>query len=105
MAQVVSNLVGNALTHGDGAAPIEVALRADEDEVAVQVSNRGEPIPDELAERIFEPFQQGDREGRAHGLGLGLFIVQQIVNAHGGRVSVRSSADDTCFTVCLKRAS
>jgi signal transduction histidine kinase len=103
MAQVVSNLVGNAITHGDGSAPIEVQLRADEAEVAVAVKNRGEPIPEELAGRIFEPFQQGDRDGTRGGLGLGLFIVQQIVSAHGGTVSVRSSHDDTCFTVCLKR--
>jgi signal transduction histidine kinase len=78
-------------------------LRAHGCDVTVAVSNRGEPIPEELATRIFEPFQQGEREGHTRGLGLGLYIVQQIVSAHGGQISLRSNADHTCFTVCLKR--
>jgi signal transduction histidine kinase len=98
---VLSNLVGNALTHGAREARIEVALRRDGDQALCDVSNGGPPIPDAVAARIFEPFQQGPSDGAPRGLGLGLYIVRQIVEAHGGRVTVRCADGRTCFRVQL----
>jgi PAS domain S-box-containing protein len=103
MGQVISNLVGNALTHGDREAPVTVALRSDHASVWLAVSNRGPAIAADVLGKLFEPFWQGARSGaaRSRGLGLGLFIVQQIVQAHGGEITVQSQDDQTTFTVCL----
>jgi signal transduction histidine kinase len=105
LAQVVSNLVGNALQHGDRAAPVQVSIEgARPDDVCIIVANRGR-IPPELLPHIFEPFRGGaERSGGGERLGLGLFIVQEIVRAHQGTVSVRSGEDQgTQFVVQLPR--
>jgi signal transduction histidine kinase len=72
--------------------------------LVVEVHNRGEPIPQDLLPRIFDPFRRAtDRRGK-EGLGLGLYIVGQIVAAHGGEVSVRSTAGEgTTVTVTMPR--
>ncbi len=95
LSQVVSNLLGNALQHGDPSAPILLNISGD-DAVAlkIQICNRG-TIPPELMNSIFEPFQSGRASHK--GLGLGLYIASQYVQAHGGEVVVRS--DDTEGTV------
>jgi signal transduction histidine kinase len=92
--QVVSNLVGNALRHGDEAHPIEVTVTVDEKTVAVAVHNFGPPIDPAVLPMLFDPFQRGHRQlGPADGLGLGLYISERIVTAHGGRIGVSSSAE------------
>ncbi|HYD40070.1 MAG TPA: PAS domain-containing sensor histidine kinase [Anaeromyxobacter sp.] len=105
LAQVISNLVGNAVQHGVG--PIEVAVRtAPDDEVQLSVHNGGAPIPPEVLPQIFEPFRRGDRHGgdEKGSVGLGLFIVREVVRAHGGEVEVRSDASSgTTFTIRLPR--
>jgi signal transduction histidine kinase len=75
------------------------------DAVLLSVSNRGPTIPPALIERLFEPFQQGAEsdDGRPRGLGLGLFIVREIVRAHDGAIDVRSGDDLTTFAVTLPR--
>ncbi|MFP2908556.1 PAS domain-containing protein [Pyxidicoccus sp. 3LFB2] len=104
LAQVVSNLVGNALEHGDAQAPVRVELRADGPDVVLSVHNRGTPVPAELLPHIFDPFKQARGTSSRRGLGLGLYIAQQLVRAHGGSITVRSSPDDgTEFTVRLPR--
>jgi PAS domain S-box-containing protein len=107
MAQLLSNLVANALSHGARESPVRVALAAEDDVVLLRVTNRGPTIPPELVDRLFEPFQQGAESGgqRQRGLGLGLFIVREIVRAHGGTIDVRSSDDLTTFAVTLPRAA
>jgi len=105
LAQVVSNLVGNALTHGQ--TDTEVRIEADgtlADQVVICVANTGS-IPADVIPHIFEPFRAGQRErGHSEGLGLGLYIVQQIVQAHGGKVAVRSGdSNQTAFTVTVPR--
>jgi signal transduction histidine kinase len=96
--QAISNLVGNATRYGGGRAAIQA--RRVGDGVEVRVHNDGPPIEPELLPVIFEPFERGDREGR--GLGLGLFIVREITQAHGGRVSVDSSErNGTTFVLTL----
>jgi len=99
MAQVVSNLVANAILYGDGS--VEVRLRSADGFAFLEVQNRGRPIPAELLPRIFEPFRRGARETRAQGLGLGLFITERIVAAHGGKIDVRSGAEETKFSISL----
>jgi PAS domain S-box-containing protein len=104
LAQVVSNLVGNALQHGARDTPVQVALREEGSEVVLTVTNQGAPIPEALLPHVFDPFQRAADSGR-EGLGLGLYIVEQIVQAHGGTIAVCSSAAaGTTFTVRLPRA-
>jgi PAS domain S-box-containing protein len=108
IAQVVSNLVANALTHGSVDAPIQLSLFEDGESVALAVTNRGPTIPDDAIGRLFEPFWQapgGDGAPRRdRGLGLGLYIVREIVAAHGGTIDVSSRDGVTTFTVRLPRS-
>jgi signal transduction histidine kinase len=110
LAQVLSNLVANALEHGGADVPVFVRSYPCEELLAVEVHNPGAPIPEHLLATLFEPFRraggasQAQGKRRRGGLGLGLYIVKEIVEAHGGRVSVRSCAGEgTTFTVLLPR--
>ena len=106
LARVFTNLVGNALKHGRQDAPVRVEVDATGAAVRCLVGNLGAPISGALLPNLFDPFRQGHaiRSGSADGLGLGLFIAQQIVVAHGGRIGVRSSAEDgTQFSFDLSR--
>ena len=89
LQQVISNLVGNALEHSSGA--VSVHIEGDGHDVVLSVHNDGEPIPPEVLPVLFEPFQRGDQG--PHGLGLGLYIVREVIRRHGGRIDVRSSPD------------
>lgn len=102
MSQVVQNLIANALQHGAPRAPVVVETRAEPDAMVLEVSNQGQAIPAELLPDLFEPFRRG-AQGKAKNLGLGLFIVREVVRAHGGSVEVRSSGQTTTFTVRLPR--
>lgn len=105
IAQVASNLIGNAIKHGDPGAPISVLLEGTRrDSVALMVKNTGTIAPDVL-EHLFDPFRGGRREpGRAEGLGLGLYIVSKIVQAHQGTVDVKTGpGNETIFQVRLPR--
>jgi signal transduction histidine kinase len=101
--QVLSNLVGNAAHHGDARVPVRVTVDGSTaDGVAITVWNAG-AIPADLVTHVFEPFR-GTKTNRSTGLGLGLYITQQIVEAHGGTVEVRSTMEEgTSFTVRLPR--
>lgn len=101
LAQLVSNLVGNAATYGASNEPITIVSLMSPSLCEVSVHNRGEPIPAELIRTIFEPLRRGDGAiGGEHSIGLGLFIVQAIARAHGGDASVSSTAvEGTRFTV------
>ncbi len=109
MAQVVSNLVGNALQHGARHAPVRVSVSGDDRTVVLAVENQGPAIAPELMPGLFEPFFRGPAPrdtSRGRGLGLGLYIVRQVVDAHGGTVDVDSSEErGTAFTVRLPRSS
>jgi signal transduction histidine kinase len=101
LVQVVSNLVSNALEHGHPESEVRVRATSDGKELRLEVQNDGAPIAPELLPEVFEPFRRGGAAPRG-GLGLGLFIVREIVRAHGGEVSVESdAARGTTFTVRL----
>ena len=108
LAQVVTNLVNNALQHGDEHSPVTVSLASDDGAAVVSVENRGAGIPSELSASLFDPFRRGV-DGRARrpgaaGLGLGLYIVDQIVRSHGGTVNVTSETNGkTVFEARLPR--
>jgi len=105
IAQVASNLIGNALKHGDPDGAVQVALDGTARiSTAFTVTNAG-TIPAELIGHLFDPFRGGQRPaGRGEGLGLGLYIVYQIVKAHRGTVDVESGRDGrTRFRVVLPR--
>jgi phosphoserine phosphatase RsbU/P len=97
LVQAVSNVVGNALQHGDVGTAVRVSLSADDGEATIAVRNEGDPIPASLIPRLFDPFRRGTRDSDAPshgaGLGLGLFIAQQIIRAHHGTIAVSSSAE------------
>jgi len=106
IAQVVANLVTNALKYSPEGSPVRIATRAEMDRVSISVCNQGAPIPPEKLSTIFEPLQRAtadvDKTGRS--VGLGLYIVRHIVDAHGGTIEVRSTeAEGTTFTVRLPR--
>lgn len=104
LGQVLANLLGNAMHHGAPQHPVELHLDGtDTCVVRIRVTNGGE-IPAELQPRLFEPFRGRQSTPDQHqGLGLGLFIVQQIVLAHGGQVQACSEDGSTCFQVTLPR--
>jgi len=111
IGQVFSNLIGNAVKHGSADVPIAVVLNGeDEGEIVATVHNGGTPIPEDDLPRIFEPLCRASTSSRQErndsGLGLGLFIAREIVQAHGGVLGVDSSlANGTTFTMRLPRAS
>jgi signal transduction histidine kinase len=102
LQQVASNLLGNALTHGEPGSPVSITARTDEHDLVLEVWNAGAPIPPESMGKIFEPFWRNSVSPSRNGLGLGLHICSQIVHAHQGRISVTSTAEfGTQFTVRL----
>ncbi len=98
IAQLFSNLLGNALAYGAADRPVRVQAAADGGMFELSVANAGEPIPAAARERLFEPFARGDVRPDQQGLGLGLYIASEIARAHGGRIEVASSDGETRFT-------
>ena len=105
MVQAISNLLGNALHHGRPEAAVQITLDGEAiDSVVLTITNGGS-IPEGIRPHLFDPFRRGsDPTGRAEGLGLGLYIVQQIVLAHGGTIDLLPTDPDvTSFKVTLPR--
>lgn len=98
--QALSNLLANAVQHGGQNIRL-VASGEDQDDVVVTVQNGGDPIPPEQLPSVFDAFKKGDNNPT--GLGLGLFIVREIIQAHMGSITVTSDADATVFTLRLPR--
>jgi signal transduction histidine kinase len=112
LRQVLSNLLNNAIQHGDKHAPVSLSARGEEEAIVLAIANAGKPIPPEALATIFEPLVQvpattSDLTRRPKtSIGLGLFIVREIVLAHHGTIDVQSSAEaGTVFTIRLPRAS
>lgn len=109
LAQVVENLVLNALKYGAEGGTVRVGTRVDGDWLVLHVHNDGPPIPAANVPVIFEPLQRGAADGQHspdRSIGMGLFIVKHLVEAHGGDISVESTAaDGTTFAVRLPRGA
>jgi PAS domain S-box-containing protein len=108
MAQVVMNLASNALKYSPPGTPVTVRTRGERDAVVLEVHNRGEPIAPERLPHVFKPLSRGAAkvDVQTRSIGLGLFIVDSIVRAHGGGVTVTSTgAEGTTFTVRLPRGT
>ena len=108
LRQVLSNLVGNAIEHGDECGPIEVVARSEGSTVVLTVTNRGPVIASSALPTLFDPFVRATStptsNKRRGGIGLGLYIARAIVIAHGGTIAVASSEETgTVFTVGLPR--
>jgi signal transduction histidine kinase len=109
MQQVITNLLNNAAQYRGKEHPVTIFARGDQDEVVVQVKNRGPVIPSEFLQAIFDPLVQlsvgEQQEGRpSTSLGLGLFIAREITTAHGGTIEAESSvASGTIFTLRFPR--
>ena len=99
--QVLNNLLSNAIRYAAG-APLEVSLFQEGDTAVLEVSDRGPGIPEEALPRIFERFERASEIRHHGGLGLGLYVVRQIVQAHKGKVTVKNRpGGGACFTVRL----
>jgi two-component system sensor histidine kinase/response regulator len=105
LAQVASNLLGNALQHGDDSDAVKVKVDGARSEAVVMAVENSGTIPPDLLPQLFDPFRGAQRQtGRTEGLGLGLYIVHQIVLAHGGSVDVKSGDNNrTTFIVRIPR--
>jgi signal transduction histidine kinase len=98
LAQLLSNLLGNALTYGTPTQPIQVRATTDGQSFELSVANAGDPIPPAALDRLFQPFTRGAVRPSQQGLGLGLFIASEVARAHGGTLGVESSPTETRFT-------
>ncbi|WPN49014.1 MULTISPECIES: PAS domain-containing sensor histidine kinase [unclassified Pseudomonas] len=103
--QIIGNLVANSVAYGDLKQPITIISRIDDDVASVSVHNAGPAITQSLIDVLFEPMTRGtESDSELRSVGLGLFIVREIAQAHGGDVSVSSSAENgTVFSVCFPR--
>ena len=106
LMQVLVNLLDNALKYSAEGSPVDLRTRGEPAAVVLEVHNTGEPIPPSLLPILFEPFRRGAQSEQMvkMSLGLGLYIVQEIVRAHGGSVDVDSAPESgTTFRVRLPR--
>jgi signal transduction histidine kinase len=101
IAQLLANLLSNALVHGSVDQPVGVVARRDGDLFILSVTNAGEPIAKETQQRLFHPFSRGSSAKHQEGLGLGLYIAYQIAAAHNGTLSVDSTPASTTFTLSM----
>lgn len=109
LEQVLWNLLDNAARYGDRTVPIQLGLGLDGETAFLEVRNHGPAIPPDQREALFEPYRRArigpPRDGRGDGLGLGLYIIREIVVAHGGEIALASDAETgTAFTVSLPRS-
>jgi signal transduction histidine kinase len=107
LQQVLRNLLSNAISYGSPNTPVRVALYGEERDIRLEVTNSGPTIDPSTLRQIFDPLARGsaasDRHDTRGSLGLGLFIVRSIAEAHGGDVEVRSGGGETTFVVRLRR--
>ncbi|SEQ22512.1 PAS/PAC sensor signal transduction histidine kinase [Faunimonas pinastri] len=101
IAQLVSNLLGNALTHGAEDQPISMTARTDSGVLSISVANGGTPISPSAMEHLFQPFFRGGIQPSKQGLGLGLHIASEIAKAHRGTLVAQSSSSETRFTFSM----
>jgi signal transduction histidine kinase len=101
IAQLLSNLLKNALVHGSGEAPVQVGAALAAGEFVLSVTNEGRELPQYVIDGLFKPYWRAASRPGSEGLGLGLYIVDQIARAHGGAIGVRSEGGSTSFVFRL----
>ena len=100
LARLFSNLIGNALSHGDPSEPVRAGAVVENGTFRFWVANSGDPIPADMLADLFTPFVRGQRSNR-DGLGLGLFIANEIARMHDGTLDVTSTPEETRFTFTM----
>ena len=98
IGQLLSNLLANALTHGDPAGPVWVRAQCREGTFELSVTNHGPRIPHDAMARLFQPFERTSHRPGRGGVGVGLYIASEIARCHDGTLAVRSSTEETRFT-------
>ncbi|RFZ95801.1 GAF domain-containing protein [Mucilaginibacter conchicola] len=101
IAQMASNLIGNALSYGNPDSPVVVDVESSDSEFKISISNAGKQIPDVIKDKLFQPFSRGEVSPNQQGLGLGLYISSEIAKAHGGKLQVQSGEERTTFTFAM----
>ena len=101
IGQLVSNLIGNALSHGASDKPVCIRATTEDGLFKLSVANGGEPIPEAALDKLFEPFFRGKVRPSRQGLGLGLHIASQIAKAHEGTLTATSTSEETRFTFVM----
>jgi signal transduction histidine kinase len=94
IGQLLSNLLANAIMHGDSGLPIQVSAKTTGGMFVLTVTNSGPPISERAMENLFKPYTRGERPSQ-QGLGLGLYIASQIARAHGGKLTATSNSETT----------
>lgn len=102
LAQLASNLLANALTHGKPESPIYFTAKKVFNTLEISVANEGEPIAETLQSNLFTPFKRESNRPSKNGLGLGLYIADQIARAHGATLSFSSTKEETRFTFLME---
>jgi signal transduction histidine kinase len=97
IAQLLANLLNNAVAHGAADQPVSVAARCDAQDFELSVTNGGQPIPPDKIGRLFQPFSRGADAAPQPGLGLGLYIAAEVARAHRGSLAVSSTEAATQF--------
>jgi len=104
VAQLFSNLLGNALIYRTPGTPVIVEAESRNGQFTLSIANSGTKIADETISRIFDPFYRGEMKSKPDGLGLGLYIASQVAVAHNGSLNVISTDEETCFTLKMPSA-
>jgi signal transduction histidine kinase len=104
LAQLFTNLLSNAMAYGRADQAVVVRAVSADGTFSLSVSNGADPIPPEKLERLFEPFSRRGADKSEKGLGLGLYIASEIARSHGGKLSVKSTPEETCFTFTMPTA-
>ena len=105
--QVITNLIANALRHGNPGGPVAISISAEDNNASLSVHNEGRPIPESVREMIFTGMYTNNSENQTtqSSYGLGLYIVKEIVNGHNGSINLESTDENgTTFTITLPRS-
>lgn len=101
IAQLFSNLLGNALSHGLEGSSVTVSAGSNADEFILTITNLGQKIPEQAMAKLFHPFSRGELKTGQQGLGLGLYIASAIAKAHQGTLTVNSTDQKTVFVLAV----
>ncbi|MDB5665160.1 GAF domain-containing sensor histidine kinase [Cypionkella sp.] len=100
IGQLLSNLIGNAVTHGTEGFPVTLDANISQEVLTITVINQGRPIPDAVLEGLFQPFRRAEAHSSS-GLGLGLYISSEIARGHGGTLTARCNGGEIAFTFAM----